>query len=93
MRQELAGSGHARRHTDRVRVTVFVSESTSYLLPEIPLEQKVDLPTGSNWWQLRDVLGLRDVEVIWTLNGRIAKENMPLPDGARIEITPFLDGG
>lgn len=93
MRQEPAESRDARRHTDTVRVTVSVSESTCYLLPDIPLEQQVELPSGSNWWQLRDVLGLRDVEVIWTLNGRIAKENMPLPDGARIEITPFLDGG
>ena len=93
MRQEPAGSRHARRHTDTDRVTVSVSESTSYLLPEIPLEQEVELPAGSNWWQLRDILGLRDLEVIWTLNGRIAKEDMAFPDGARIEITPFLDGG
>ena len=93
MRQEPTESRHARRRTDTVRVTVSVSESTSYLLPEIPLEQEVELPAGSNWWQLRDILGLRDLEVIWTLNGRIAKEDMAFPDGARIEITPFLDGG
>jgi len=91
--QEPAESRDVRRHTDTVRVTVSVSENTCYLLPDIPLEQQLELPSGSNWWQLRDILGLRDVEVIWTVNGRIAKEDIPLRDGARIEITPFLDGG
>ena len=91
--QESAEPRGHRRRTDTVLVTVAVSESTSYLLPELPLEQEVELPVGSNWWQLRDILDLRDVEVIWTVNGRIAKEEMPLPDGARVEITPFLDGG
>ena len=74
-------------------ITVSAAESTSYLLPGLPLEQEVELPAGSNWWHLRDILGLRDVAVIWTVNGRIAKEEVPLPDGARVEITPFLDGG
>jgi len=89
-RAELRGQ---RRRTDTVRVTAAVSESTAYLLPGLPLEQEIELPAGSNWWHLRDVLGLREVEVIWTVNGRIAQEDAPLPDRARVEITPFLDGG
>jgi sulfur carrier protein ThiS len=82
-----------RRSKDTVMVTVSAAESTSYLLPGLPLEQEVELPKGSNWWHLRDILGLREVQVIWTVNGRIAKEEVSLPDGARVEITPFLDGG
>ena len=74
--------GH-RRWPDTVVVTVSVSESTSYLLPELPLEQEVEMLAGSNWWQLRDILGLRDIEVIWTVNGRIAKEEGPLPEPRR----------
>ncbi len=76
-----------------VVVTVSISRNVSYLLPDLPLQQKIRLPAGSNWWQLRERLGLTDAPIIWTMNGRIVKAETPLIDGAHIEITPFMEGG